>query len=62
MNEEREGVKKGEHMCMRGDEKGDAGGLGLGLGLGGCLVLFALFMLFKGHSAKVNPDTGKVEA
>jgi len=37
-------------------------GLGLGLGLGGCLVLFALFMLFKRHSARVNPDKGKVEA
>jgi hypothetical protein len=37
-------------------------GLGLGLGLGGCLVLFALFMLFKRHSAKVDPDKGKVEA
>ena len=37
-------------------------GLGLGLGLGGCVVLLVLFMLFKRHSAQVNPDKGKVEA
>ena len=27
VNEEREGVKKGDHMCMRGDAGGDAGEL-----------------------------------